>query len=139
MDSEASDDDEDEVDEIERSHNLRLMRLGADLDEMELSDSLSDVSSVGIGRGSDDEDDEDDSDGSDDSMTDDDDDEMLGGSMMLSSAMARPTLRSKLPFDVSTSSALRPPPRSNALSKKTTPSTMPLSSSKPFVWHPTSH
>ncbi|CBQ69828.1 related to Translation initiation factor eIF-2B epsilon subunit [Sporisorium reilianum SRZ2] len=85
MDSEASDDDdEDEVDEIERAQNLRLMRLGADLDEMQLSDSLSDVSSVGVGRDSDDEDDEDDSElGTDDSMSDDDDDDILGASMML--------------------------------------------------------
>ncbi|KAJ1018151.1 hypothetical protein NDA16_005017 [Ustilago loliicola] len=84
MDLEASDDDEDEVDEIERSHNLRLMRLGADLDDMQLSDSLSDVSSVGAGRDSDDEDDEDDSEiGTNDSMSDDDDDELLGSSMML--------------------------------------------------------
>ncbi|SAM85213.1 related to Translation initiation factor eIF-2B epsilon subunit [Ustilago bromivora] len=84
MDSEASDDDEDEVDEIERSHNLRLMRLGADMDDMQLSDSLSDVSSVGVGRDSDDDDDDDDSElGTDNSMSDDDDDALIGSSMML--------------------------------------------------------
>ncbi len=85
MDSEASDEDEDDVDEIERSHNLRLMRLGADLEDMELDDTLSDISSVGIGRDSDDDDDDDGSGAqTDNSMSDDDDDAMLGGSMMLS-------------------------------------------------------
>ena len=84
MDSEASDEDEDEVDEIERSHNLRLMRLGADLEEMQLSDSMSDVSSIGVGHGSDDDEDDDDSEaGTDDSMSDEDDDDVLGASMML--------------------------------------------------------
>lgn len=85
MDSEASDDDddEDEVDEIERSHNLRLMRLGADLDEMQLADSLSDVSSIGVGGDSDADEDEDDLvSGSDGTMSSDDDD-LLGDSMML--------------------------------------------------------
>ncbi|ETS60470.1 hypothetical protein PaG_05312 [Moesziomyces aphidis] len=85
MDSEASDEDEDDVDEIERSHNLRLMRLGADLEDMELDDTLSDISSVGIGRDLDDDDDDDGSGAqTDNSMSDDDDDDMLGGSMMLS-------------------------------------------------------
>lgn len=84
MDSEASDEDEEDVDEIERSHNLRLMRLSADLDDMQLSDSLSDLSSIGVGRDSDDEDDEDDSEpGTDDSVSDDDDED-LGSSMLLS-------------------------------------------------------
>ncbi|EST08731.1 Bacterial transferase hexapeptide repeat [Kalmanozyma brasiliensis GHG001] len=82
-DSDASDEDEDEVDVIERSHNLRLMRLGADLEDMQLSDALSDVSSVGVGRDSDDSDDEDASDlATDDSLSSSDDD-MLGESMML--------------------------------------------------------
>lgn len=84
MDSEVSEEEEEEIDEIERSHNLRLMRLGGSLDDMELSDSLSDVSSIGVGRDSDDEEDEDDSElGADDSLTDDDDDDLLGGSMTL--------------------------------------------------------
>lgn len=87
MDSEASDDDdEDEVDEIERSHNLRLMRLGADLNDMQLSDSLSDVSSIGVGADSDEEEDDDDEEnlvsGTDATLSDSDDD-LLGDSMML--------------------------------------------------------
>lgn len=77
-----SEDEELDVDEIERSHNLRLMRLGTNLDDLEVSDTLSDISSLDDASSSTGEDDSDLE--TDNSLSEADSDGGLGESMMLS-------------------------------------------------------
>ncbi|KAN0063957.1 translation initiation factor eIF-2B epsilon subunit, GEF [Thecaphora frezii] len=81
-DDESSDD---EIDEIEAGLNARVMRLAAELDEVEFSDSLSDVSSIDVAgfSSSDEDDDGDDGSRSSASDTDSDDGEDLVGSGLL--------------------------------------------------------
>lgn len=81
----SDDESEDEMDEIERSANARVMRLAADLDQVDFSDSLSDISSVGLAGFSSADEDGSDEDGT--LTTDEDADSDDDGTGMMSSTM----------------------------------------------------